>query len=138
MARDLHAIGIDQLVGYGDTAVIETLAQQGQPMSRYDTAVPAQIAAAVLSGEMLVVDVRSQSEWNEGHIPGAHHLMLGHLPQRAHELITTQPILINCQKGNRSAIAASILAAKGTSTVMNLQGGIHHWAQAGLPIVYGP
>lgn len=133
--RDLVAIGIDQTMGYFETAVIETLAQMGQPMNCYETAVPANLAPRILNKEILVLDVRNQTEWDEGHIPGAHHIMLGYLPQRAHEIMNGRAIVVHCQTGSRSAMAASILAAQGAKEVINLQGGIRDWALAGLPIV---
>ncbi len=133
--RDLITIGIDHIAGYFETAVIETLAQQAYPMRCFDTAVPAKIAPRILNGEMLVLDVRSQTEWDEGHIPGAHHIMLGYLPQRTQEVVNSRPVVVNCETGSRSAIAASILAAQGATEVINLQGGIRDWALAGLPVV---
>ncbi|MBE7532746.1 MAG: MBL fold metallo-hydrolase [Ardenticatenaceae bacterium] len=132
--RDLTYIGIDQTVGYFETAVVETLAQMGQPMNCYETAVPAKVAHRILNKELVVLDVRNQTEWDEGHIPGAQHIMLGYLRQRAHEVINGLPIVVNCETGGRSALAASILAAQGAKEVINLQGGIRDWMLAGLPV----
>jgi hydroxyacylglutathione hydrolase len=78
--------------------------------------------------------VRAETEWDEGHLPNARHLMLGYLPQRAREVINGQPIVVLCRTGNRSAIGASVLLARGASEVINLAGGIQSWAAAGLPI----
>lgn len=132
--RDLAYIGIDQTAGYFETAVIETLAQMGQRMNCYETAVPAKIVHRILNKEMMVLDVRNQTEWDEGHIPGARHIMLGYLRQRAHEVINGLPIVVNCETGGRSALAASILAAQGAKEVINLQGGLRDWTLAGLPV----
>jgi hydroxyacylglutathione hydrolase len=88
----------------------------------------------VAAGEVIVVDVRNDHEWQAGHIPGARHLMLGYLPERVSEIPTDKPVLVQCQSGVRSAIGASILQAKGILNVMNLSGGINAWAAAGLPV----
>jgi hydroxyacylglutathione hydrolase len=86
-------------------------------------------------GEVTVLDVRANNEWDEGHLPGAQHLMLGYLPQYWAEVPMDKPIVVQCRSGARSAIGASILQAKGVSQVMNLAGGYQAWAAAGLPIV---
>ena len=57
----------------------------------------------------LVLDVREQSEWDEGHIPGAVHVPRGHLESRIERTAPdpTRPILVYCSAGNRSAFAAN-------------------------------
>lgn len=133
--RDLAAIGIDTIVGYFETAVITTLAEMGQPMQCYETAAIARLSPRILNGDVMVVDVRGQTEWDEGHIPGARHMMLGYLLARGQEVVNGVPIVVACQSGSRSAIAASILQAQGAVEVINLQGGFRDWAAAGLPVV---
>jgi len=79
-----------------------------------------------------LIDVRAKNEWNEGHIPGARHIMLGSLPDRWQEIPNGKPIAFQCATGNRSGIAASFLQARGIENVMNLDGGIEAWREAGL------
>jgi hydroxyacylglutathione hydrolase len=81
--------------------------------------------------------VRSQSEWNEGHIPGAQHIMLGYLAERVEEIPTDRPVVVHCQTGARSAIGASILQAEGFSEVANMMGGYRDWRLARLPVSDG-
>jgi hydroxyacylglutathione hydrolase len=125
--RDLRYIGIDKVVGYWETAVLETLANLSHPLQSYEIAPQAKLAERIHRGEVWVLDVRNQSEWNDGHLPGATHIMLGTLSQRLHELPKDKPIVTICQAGARSAIAASILQARGITEVMNLQGGMRDW-----------
>jgi hydroxyacylglutathione hydrolase len=134
-ARDLVYIGIDNLAGYFDTPAIDTMAETGQPLQSYDVIPASEVAGGILDGEVAVVDVRAQSEWDAGHIPGAVHLMLGYLPGRVQELLDGRPIAVLCRTGRRSAIGASILQAGGATNVINMAGGIRAWAAAGLPIV---
>jgi hydroxyacylglutathione hydrolase len=89
----------------------------------------------VASGEVVLVDVRNQGEWNEGHIEQAQHQFLGRLPQTAKDLPHNRPILVQCRSGARSAVGASVLQAAGYKDVINLTGGIMAWTEAGLPVV---
>jgi hydroxyacylglutathione hydrolase len=132
--RDLIYIGIDHVVGYFETDAIETLAEAGVAPQSYQVATPKQIANKVLSGEVVLVDVRNETEWNEGHIPGAQHLMLGYLLENAEKVVNGKPVVVQCRSGARSAIGASILKAKGAREVINMQGGIRDWAAAELPV----
>jgi hydroxyacylglutathione hydrolase len=80
------------------------------------------------SGEPItVVDVRGESEWRAGHIPEAVHIPLGDLAGQLAALPTT-PLVLQCQSGGRSAIAASLLKRLGRSDVRNLVGGYVAWS----------
>jgi hydroxyacylglutathione hydrolase len=83
------------------------------------------------------VDVRGQSEWESGHLPGAVHIPLGELPARMDELPKDGPLVMQCQTGSRSSIASSLLQAHGFRNVTNLHGGITAWRRAGLPVDQG-
>lgn len=134
VVRDLHYIGVDNIAGYFETTAIQTLAEMGHQLRAYEVENPEGLAGKILNGDVLVVDIRNQTEWDEGHIPGAHHIMLGYLAERSREIINGQPIVVQCRSGNRSAIGASVLLAQGATDVINMQGGLRDWASAGLPI----
>ena len=72
-----------------------------------------------------------------GHIPGGLHIHLGYLEQNAHWLPTDKPIIVHCQGGTRSPIAASLLTARQYPQVLDMASGFNHWQQAGFPIVKG-
>ncbi|RNB91437.1 MBL fold metallo-hydrolase [Brevibacillus fluminis] len=135
MLRDLRAVGIDNVPGFIDLTVYDSYAEAAVQLEVYEEVDPAQIAAQVESGDVYVLDVRNQSEWKEGHIPGATHIMLGTLPRRLAEVPAEKPLVVQCRSGARSAMACSILQANGHKRVMNLTGGILQWAKAGLPQV---
>lgn len=86
--------------------------------------------------DAVIVDVREDSEFAQGHIPNAKHIPLRQLPSRLKELekFKAKPIIVNCRSGNRSAKACGILNKHGFENVHNLAGGITAWAQAGLPL----
>ena len=81
-----------------------------------------------------VLDVRQDSEWSAGHIPGAVQVPIQNVLAKAPEL-SLQPgrTYVHCASGYRSAIAASILEASGVE-VVHVDGGFQDWAQNGYPV----
>jgi sulfur-carrier protein adenylyltransferase/sulfurtransferase len=88
------------------------------------------------SGEPVVVDVREQDEWDEGHVPGAVHVPRGHLESRIERLApdTSRPVVVYCSAGNRSAFAAKTLTDLGYEDVVSLAGGFTDWKRNGFPV----
>ena len=82
---------------------------------------------------LVVVDVRSQAEYNSGHIPGTLLIPLNELESRIDEFDTSTPILVYCQIGVRSEEAADILISHNFLHVYNLEGGFESWQDEGLP-----
>jgi hydroxyacylglutathione hydrolase len=80
----------------------------------------------------LVLDVREPSEWSEGHIAGSINIPFYQVAARSATLERTRPIAIVCATGHRSAIAASVLQARGFEGVRNVVGGMAAW-QASEP-----
>src|SRR5438477_660608 len=85
-------------------------------------------------GRLQVVDVRSNREWQSGHVPGARHVFLGELRKRMGELEKSKPTAVYCASGYRASIAASILKGEGFNDVRNVPGSWHAWKEAGYPI----
>ncbi len=83
----------------------------------------------------LVVDVRELEEWSEGRIPGAIHIPRGYLEARIEQAAPdrSQPILLYCAGGSRSAFAAKSLAELGYERVLSLAGGYTDWKRNGFP-----
>ena len=79
----------------------------------------------IATGEPVIVDVREQDEWDEGHIPGAVHIPRGHLESRIERAApdTSHRVLLYCSAGNRSAFAAKTLEEMGYEDVVSLSGG---------------
>lgn len=128
LARALALIGIDRISGYFDATAVTG-----------DRTV-AQLSINDLAGRLetvTVIDVRSANEWADGHLPGALHIPLGYLAERAGSIPAGRPIVVQCQSGGRSSIAASVLEQLGFANVTNLSAGIAAWAAAGLPIEKG-
>ena len=85
-------------------------------------------------GAVSVIDVRGRSEWEAGHLPGVPNIPVGFLVKRLAEVPRDRPVVVHCQAGSRSAIAASVLQANGITNVVNLTKGFQEWAAAGLPV----
>lgn len=83
----------------------------------------------------LVLDVRERDEWDEGHLPGAIHIPRGSLESRIEQVAAdrTQPVLLYCAAGNRSAFAARTLEELGYGNVSSLAGGFTDWKRNGHP-----
>ena len=81
-----------------------------------------------------VLDVRSESEWEGGHVPTARHQWLPFLTDHLDDLDRERPVAVYCGSGYRSGIAASILQRSGFRTVANVPGSIGAWKAAGYSL----
>lgn len=96
---------------------------------------PEQAQQRVANGALLI-DVREQSEWDAGHMPGAKLIPMGQIPSRLSELPRDQEIIFTCRSGNRSGTIKDLLIDQHEYTrVHNLLGGILAWQVAGLPVI---
>jgi rhodanese-related sulfurtransferase len=92
------------------------------------------------AGERFVlVDVREESEWAQGHLPGAIHLGKGIIERDVEQRVpdTGAKIILYCGGGFRSALAADNLQKMGYSNVESMDGGWKGWTGAGLPTQKG-
>ena len=99
---------------------------------------PADLARRMKSGDkVVVIDVRDPDEFRDGHIEASTNISRGFLEFRIGTAVTDPhtPIVLYCQTGLRSVLAAKALRELGYSTVINLQGGYQKWVQSGLPVV---
>jgi molybdopterin/thiamine biosynthesis adenylyltransferase/rhodanese-related sulfurtransferase len=92
-------------------------------------------AIAEQSPSTAFLDVREQTEWDEGYIPGAIHVPRGHLESRIESTLPNrdQPVVIYCAAGTRSALAAVTMIQMGYTDVVNMSGGFQQWKTMGLP-----
>jgi len=80
------------------------------------------------------LDVRTQDEWNEYHIPGTTLIPLDELSIRVNELPKDQSIIVVCRSGNRSQEGRDILLEAGFDDVVSMAGGVSTWRSLGYPI----
>ena len=132
--RDLAMIGLDRVRGVLGADALAAWIAAGHPLATIAQATAAEASALLARGDAVVIDVRGHAEWEAGHLPQATNIPVGYLVAHLAELPTDQPLIVHCQGGARSAIAASVLAAHGRANVVNLAGGFLAWQQAGLPV----
>jgi rhodanese-related sulfurtransferase len=87
--------------------------------------------------EIILVDVREESEWARGHIPNAIHLGKGIIERDIEKAIPEKgaTVVLYCGGGFRSALAADNLQKMGYSNVISMDGGWREWTQAGFPTI---
>ncbi len=99
---------------------------------------PAELKKRLDAGEpVVVVDVRDPDEYRDGSIEAANNISRGFLEFRIGSVASdpSTPLVLYCQTGLRSMLAAKALHDLGYKNVVNLQGGFQRWAQSGLPVV---
>lgn len=84
---------------------------------------------------MHLVDVRQQSEWDAGHIPGAIHFEAGRTAWDELPFPHDRPLAIQCASGNRSMSVSSVLRRRGYHNVIQVDGGINKWKMHGFEVV---
>ena len=132
-AAELAMIGLDRVSGwFGDDAVAAWTAHGGEAVSSQEVA-PVDVAKRIDAGST-VIDVRSMAEWRTGHVAGSQHVPLGRLMMHMADKPRSQPVILLCESGSRSAIGASLLAAAGFTDVTNVPGGVAAWKSEGLPL----
>jgi hydroxyacylglutathione hydrolase len=129
--RDLSFIGIDRVTGWCTDGVFADWTRSGRPLGTVAQISVAEAAIDAGRSAVTFVDVRDRAEWEDGHIDGALQIPLGNLRARLGEISRLRPIVVHCQSGTRSAIAASILLAGGRIDVSNLRGGFSEWLREG-------
>lgn len=130
--RDLAMIGLDRIAGIVGHDALDAWIAAGHALGTVAQATPADVAEWLERGEMTIIDVREPAEWEAGHLPGVPNIPLGSLPERLAEIPIDKPIVVHCQSGARSPIAASVLQARGVRNVINMAGGYAAWERAGL------
>jgi len=133
--RDLAMIGLDRVAGYFDVRVLESAREHGRSLGTIEHVDVAQVQALLRNDRAHVIDVRGAAEWEAGHLPGVTNIPVGYLTDRLEEIPRDRPVVVYCQTGGRSAIAASVLKANGIDDVANYTGGFSEWQMTGQPVV---
>lgn len=131
----LLRVGFDDVRGYleGGIGSWETA---GFPLSTLNTMSVHDLDSKRKSEKKLtVLDVRTDKEWNDGHIDGAIHIHGGKLQDRVSEIPQDKPVAVICGSGYRASIASSFLKREGFEDVTNVIGGMSAWKAAKLTTV---
>ena len=95
-----------------------------------------ELAAALASGDVFVLDVRRHEEWVEKRLPGVTLIPMEELGDHIEEMPDDRPIYVICAVGGRSAHAAEALRRAGYDAI-NVAGGTNKWVEEGRPFESG-
>jgi hydroxyacylglutathione hydrolase len=129
----LNRVGFEQVVGFldGGTAA---LSERPDLQATQPRILSADLAKALQSDSPpYVLDVRTKGEFAKGHLEGAVNIPLNELPNRRDELPSDRQVVVHCQSGYRSAIAASVIGP--SEQLLELKGGYADWVKSGHPVV---
>jgi len=95
------------------------------------------LASKANGDQFVLVDVREESEWNAGRIPGSVHIGKGVIERDVEAKISDRdtPLVLYCGGGFRSALVADNLQKMGYTHVISMDGGVRGWKDKGLPLV---
>jgi hydroxyacylglutathione hydrolase len=134
-ARLATAVGVRRLAGFLSGGMTSWRAERRDVahVTRWNVH---ELASA--GDDVQILDVRELSEWREGHIPGSLHRPYHDLHSLPDEIDPARPVAAICASGQRSATAASLLAAHGAQDVIHVvDGGVPLWGRLGHPIDRG-
>jgi phage shock protein E len=113
-----------------------TLSCSGQQKKGVELVAPASFEKEMTEHKGQVIDVRTPKEFSSGHIDGAvnMHVYDANFTQRVDTLDKNKTVYVYCKAGGRSAEAVDTLKAKGFVHIVELQGGMDAWNEAGKPV----
>jgi len=129
--RQLIRIGYDEVLGYVEGGV-EAWARE------YPVETVRSVSAKELHeqlSDVTLIDVRNDSEWNDGHIAGAIHFEGGRMAWDELTFPKDKPLAVQCASGNRSMVAISVLKRRGIHNLIQVDGGITKWKMGGFETV---
>ena len=130
----LARVGIEALGGYLAGGV-QAWKQAGLPIGTITQISADELSARLQSGNVQVLDVRREPEWDAAHIDGAFWWPLDNFKVSPPEIEQDVPLAVHCKSGYRSMIASSLLQRAGFRQVVNVVGGFDAWQAAKLPVV---
>ena len=129
----LTRVGIEDPQGFLEGGV-QAWKQAGFAVAALQQMSPEELLQKLGDGQINVLDVRRESEWQAGHIAGANWWPLDNFRVSAPEVDPALPVAVHCQSGYRSVIACSLLQRAGLENVFDVSGGFAAWRQSGLPV----
>jgi hydroxyacylglutathione hydrolase len=134
IVRCLVRVGFDRIEGYLEGGV-DAWEGRGYELAGLDAVSVHDLAGRLRSDDRpFVLDVRTEQEWEAGHIEGAHHIHGGLLQDRLGEVPRNREVAVVCGSGYRASIAASFLKRAGYDAVTNVIGGMTAWTNADFSV----
>ena len=136
-ARELAMIGYDHAALWCGRDAVNQYQESHHRLPQIELLRMEDAAAEADRGDLLIVDVRTQGEFLEGHIPGAIHHPLATLSETADDIPKGRRLGVHCATGNRAAIGASVLLRLGFCDVVNITDGFEAYEKTERPIERG-
>jgi hydroxyacylglutathione hydrolase len=139
LGRLLEAVGFRKIAGHA-TGGITAWREAGFGMGSTAAIDVSGLAERLRAGDIRLLDVREDDEWEEGHVEGSlhvpYHELRGEIPPEVRA--NGKPLAVACSVGNRSSIAASLLKRAGLDDLMHVSdGGVADLADEGIELVKG-
>ena len=138
LARLLEAVGFRRIAGLlaGGVAAWR---EAGLPVESTRAIDVPELAARLRRGDVRLLDVRDQDEWEEGHVEGSVHVPYHELREGLpSEIQNGRPLAVACSVGNRSSIAVSLLRRAGVEGLIHVtDGGVADLKEEGIPLAEG-
>lgn len=135
VVKQLRLIGFDTIGGYLDGG-IGSWEKEGLKTEQIKVFSVQELSKLLKSNsEWNVIDVRSDSEWDSGHIEKALHITIDDIINKKHKLNKDQSYAVTCRTGYRASIAASVLKQQGFTKIANVFGGMEAWENEQFPII---
>lgn len=131
IVRLLWRVGFTKYAGYL-VGGMKSWVNNGFPLETIPQMTVQELQAA--SNDLQILDVRTPSEWENGHVPGARHIFVPDLRDKMDQLERGRPLATYCDSGFRASIAASYLKRAGFPDVRNIPGSWQAWTAAKLPM----
>jgi rhodanese-related sulfurtransferase len=136
LARSLEAVGFHSLRGFVAGGIAAWQAAD-LPTASTPAIDPEELAERLSTGDMTLLDVREDDEWEEGHVAGSRHVPYHELRDGPpSDLPRDKPLAVACSAGTRSSLAASLLRRAGVERVVHVtDGGIEDLERLGVELV---
>jgi hydroxyacylglutathione hydrolase len=124
------AVGIRRLAGFLGGGMT-SWRQEKREVARIERLPLAELADR---DGLQILDVREQSEWDEGHIPGSVFMPWHDIDGLPPALDPSRPVAVVCGSGERAAVAASLIQRHGGLAIHVIEGGVPAWGRLGHPL----
>lgn len=128
----LSRVGFDHVLGHLEGGFV-AWSNAGKEIDKVNRITAAAFASEIKDKEVVVVDVRKESEYAAEHVEGAYSRPLAYLNDWVHHIDPERPFYLHCEGGYRSMMAASILQARGYRNFKEIEGGFAAIAQTRIP-----
>ncbi|MBZ4190768.1 MULTISPECIES: MBL fold metallo-hydrolase [Bacteroidota] len=130
LTRKLMRIGMDNIYGF-----VTDLDNMNIKLEQSDLVSAEELEKHIGKNDIQIIDVRSDSEYESGHIKGVNHIVLTSLENNLDKINTDKPVIVHCQSGLRAAMAYSLLKRKGIKNLRMYLGGINEWSEKNKELV---